>query len=57
MYHKMDESMKFRVNYMTWGCLPATTTVSAKSFADARQVFYSTEHGINTMRIDSIEKV
>ena len=49
--------MKYRINYMTWSNLPATTTVSAKSFAEARQVFYSTEHGINTMRIDSIEKV
>ena len=49
--------MKYRINYMTWSNLSATTTVSAKSFADARQVFYNSEHGVNSMRIDSIEKV
>lgn len=49
--------MKYRINYMTWGNLPATATVSAKSFADAREAFYNSEHGINAMHIDSIEKV
>ena len=52
----MDESMKFRINYMTWSNLPATTTVSAKSFAEAKEAFYK-KHGINIMHIDSIEKV
>ena len=49
--------MKFRINYYTWAFKEATTTVSAKSFADAREAFYNSDHGINAMHIDSIEKV
>ena len=49
--------MKFRINYRTWAFREATTTVLAKSFAEAREAFYNSEHGINAMHIDSIEKV
>ncbi len=49
--------MKFRINYRTWSNLPVTTTVEANSFAGARDEFYNSEHGVNSMQIDSIEKV
>lgn len=49
--------MKFRINYYTWAFKEATATVSAKSFADAREKFFNSEHGVNSMHIDSIEKV
>lgn len=49
--------MKFRINFYTWGCKEATATVSAKSFAEARQAFYSTPHAINCMHIVCVEKV
>lgn len=49
--------MKFRITYQTWNFKEATTTVSAKSFAEAREAFYNSEHGVNSMQIDSIEKV
>lgn len=48
--------MKFRINYWTWSCKEATVIVSANSFVEAREAFYK-RHGINIMRIDSIEKL
>ncbi len=49
--------MKFRITYYTWAFKEATATVEANSFAEAREAFYNSEHGINVMHIDSIEKV
>ena len=49
--------MKFRITYYTWAFKEATATVEANSFAEAREAFYNSDYGINSMFIDSIEKV